>query len=121
MATPARVLGRAQHIALHGRRRLAAQPARSLVALARPYPAHQSLKHILGNNARRGFSTSAAGSNQTETAPNAKAYLESGFIAGGRDLVDVSKVLVIGSGGLSIGQAGEFDYSGTQTVSGLRD
>ncbi|EZF28817.1 hypothetical protein H101_07494, partial [Trichophyton interdigitale H6] len=27
-------------------------------------------------------------------------------------LVDVKKVLVIGSGGLSIGQAGEFDYSG---------
>ena len=45
-------------------------------------------------------------------APNSKAYLESGAIAGGQDLVDVSKVLVIGSGGLSIGQAGEFDYSG---------
>lgn len=29
-----------------------------------------------------------------------------------RRLVDVKKVLVIGSGGLSIGQAGEFDYSG---------
>lgn len=27
-------------------------------------------------------------------------------------LVDVRKVLVVGSGGLSIGQAGEFDYSG---------
>ena len=27
-------------------------------------------------------------------------------------MVDVKKVLVIGSGGLSIGQAGEFDYSG---------
>lgn len=27
--------------------------------------------------------------------------------------VDVKKVLVIGSGGLSIGQAGEFDYSGS--------
>lgn len=26
---------------------------------------------------------------------------------------DVKKVLVVGSGGLSIGQAGEFDYSGT--------
>lgn len=26
--------------------------------------------------------------------------------------MDVKKVLVIGSGGLSIGQAGEFDYSG---------
>ena len=27
--------------------------------------------------------------------------------------MDVKKVLVIGSGGLSIGQAGEFDYSGS--------
>ena len=32
--------------------------------------------------------------------------------AGELELVDVKKVLVIGSGGLSIGQAGEFDYSG---------
>lgn len=29
-----------------------------------------------------------------------------------QQLVDVKKVIVIGSGGLSIGQAGEFDYSG---------
>lgn len=29
-----------------------------------------------------------------------------------QSLVDVEKVLIIGSGGLSIGQAGEFDYSG---------
>ena len=29
-------------------------------------------------------------------------------------MVNVKKVLVIGSGGLSIGQAGEFDYSGVQ-------
>lgn len=28
-------------------------------------------------------------------------------------LVEVKKVLVVGSGGLTIGQAGEFDYSGT--------
>ena len=28
----------------------------------------------------------------------------------------VSKVLVLGSGGLSIGQAGEFDYSGSQVT-----
>lgn len=28
------------------------------------------------------------------------------------NLVDVTKVLIIGSGALSIGQAGEFDYSG---------
>jgi hypothetical protein len=30
--------------------------------------------------------------------------------------VDVKKVLVVGSGGLSIGQAGEFDYSGNIKV-----
>lgn len=29
---------------------------------------------------------------------------------------DVKKVLVVGSGGLSIGQAGEFDYSGKQII-----
>lgn len=28
------------------------------------------------------------------------------------------KVLILGSGGLSIGQAGEFDYSGSQVKSG---
>ena len=50
--------------------------------------------------------------NATQEAPNAQAYLNSGVIAGARDLVDVKKVLVIGSGGLAIGQAGEFDYSG---------
>ena len=29
------------------------------------------------------------------------------------------KVLILGSGGLSIGQAGEFDYSGTQAIKAL--
>lgn len=32
-----------------------------------------------------------------------------------------SKVLVIGSGGLSIGQAGEFDYSGSQCIKALKE
>ena len=31
------------------------------------------------------------------------------------------KILLLGSGGLSIGQAGEFDYSGTQAVKALRE
>jgi carbamoylphosphate synthase large subunit len=31
------------------------------------------------------------------------------------------KVLVLGSGGLSIGQAGEFDYSGAQALKALRE
>ncbi|KAG0672868.1 carbamoyl-phosphate synthase (glutamine-hydrolyzing) cpa2 [Pichia californica] len=39
----------------------------------------------------------------------------------GLNLVDVNKVLVIGSGGLSIGQAGEFDYSGSQAIKALKE
>jgi carbamoyl-phosphate synthase/aspartate carbamoyltransferase len=35
--------------------------------------------------------------------------------------VDVKKVLVLGSGGLSIGQAGEFDYSGSQCIKALKE
>ncbi|KZT38386.1 carbamoyl-phosphate synth [Sistotremastrum suecicum HHB10207 ss-3] len=35
--------------------------------------------------------------------------------------VEVSKVLVLGSGGLSIGQAGEFDYSGSQAIKALKE
>jgi hypothetical protein len=34
--------------------------------------------------------------------------------------LQVSKVLVLGSGGLSIGQAGEFDYSGSQAIKALK-
>lgn len=35
-------------------------------------------------------------------------------------LLQVSKVLVLGSGGLSIGQAGEFDYSGSQAIKAMK-
>ncbi|CAD0052553.1 unnamed protein product [Aureobasidium pullulans] len=35
--------------------------------------------------------------------------------------VTVKKVLVLGSGGLSIGQAGEFDYSGSQAIKALKE
>ncbi|KAF2207646.1 hypothetical protein CERZMDRAFT_107697 [Cercospora zeae-maydis SCOH1-5] len=70
----------------------------------------------------RSFARSARRAvSKAEVAPNAKAYLESGAIAGGQDLVDVKKVLVIGSGGLSIGQAGEFDYSGSQALKALKE
>ena len=33
----------------------------------------------------------------------------------------VNRVLVLGSGGLKIGQAGEFDYSGSQALKALRE
>ncbi|XP_043931401.1 CAD protein [Protopterus annectens] len=37
------------------------------------------------------------------------------------DIVRPRKVLILGSGGLSIGQAGEFDYSGSQAVKALKE
>ena len=33
----------------------------------------------------------------------------------------MQKVLLVGSGGLSIGQAGEFDYSGAQAIKALKE
>jgi len=35
--------------------------------------------------------------------------------------VAVSKVILLGSGGLSIGQAGEFDYSGSQAIKAMKE
>lgn len=52
---------------------------------------------------------SAAGS---PGPPNPQAYIDSGVVKAVAD-VNVKKVVIIGSGGLSIGQAGEFDYSGS--------
>lgn len=60
----------------------------------------------------RFLSSSAICRAEVQSAPSAKAYIESGVIKGAANPVNVKKVLVIGSGGLSIGQAGEFDYSG---------
>lgn len=61
---------------------------------------------------RRTFTNSTQWAITGQEAPSAQAYIQSGVIGGKQKLVDVEKVLVIGSGGLSIGQAGEFDYSG---------
>jgi carbamoyl-phosphate synthase large subunit len=47
-----------------------------------------------------------------ESSSVGDSLFSSGIVNPGANLVDVKKVLVIGSGGLSIGQAGEFDYSG---------
>jgi carbamoyl-phosphate synthase large subunit len=34
---------------------------------------------------------------------------------------NIKKVLVLGSGAIQIGQAGEFDYSGSQTIKALKE
>ncbi|KAJ5105568.1 hypothetical protein NUU61_002915 [Penicillium alfredii] len=56
-----------------------------------------------------------------EAPPSSESYLASGVVKPSSNLVDVKKVLVIGSGGLSIGQAGEFDYSGSQALKALKE
>jgi len=36
-------------------------------------------------------------------------------------MIKIKKVLVLGSGALKIGEAGEFDYSGSQALKALRE
>lgn len=70
---------------------------------------------------KRLFSVSrAACAGVAQQAPNPKAYLESGVVKP-REHIDVKKVLVIGSGGLAIGQAGEFDYSGMALIQAVNN
>ncbi|KAI9893660.1 MAG: carbamoyl-phosphate synthase (glutamine-hydrolyzing) cpa2 [Vezdaea aestivalis] len=58
---------------------------------------------------------------EAQESPSSKAYLQNLNLPKAQNLVDVKKVLVIGSGGLSIGQAGEFDYSGSQALKALKE
>ena len=61
----------------------------------------------------RSFSSSLRRlASETPNVDHAASYAAGGAVKPGSNLVDVKKVLVIGSGGISIGQAGEFDYSG---------
>ncbi|RMD42610.1 hypothetical protein DV735_g2505, partial [Chaetothyriales sp. CBS 134920] len=98
-------------------------PVRSFTSLLRPVAAPRQL---LTQKApvwqqHKHFSRSARRFAIAQEAPRPEAYLESGVIEPGKNLVNVKKVLVIGSGGLSIGQAGEFDYSGTQALKALKE
>ena len=38
-----------------------------------------------------------------------------------QDMKNIKKVLILGSGALKIGEAGEFDYSGSQALKALRE
>jgi carbamoyl-phosphate synthase large subunit len=109
--------GRAPALLRHGRRVPRALPSRSFssvsplsasascrVSIASARPANS--KRLGTLKVMRAYSSTAV-----QDAPNPKAYLDSGVIKP-HQTVDVKKVLVIGSGGLAIGQAGEFDYSG---------
>jgi len=82
-----------------------------------------------GSSSKRAFITTPLRLHETATTA------ESGTLSSPSDLArklsesvlpriprpNVKKVLVVGSGGLSIGQAGEFDYSGSQAIKALRE
>lgn len=114
MPLSAALAGRAPALLRHGRRipqtlasaRAFTTSAATVGSSARHSIRLQQAKRWTPTTAARCFSARAS-----QEAPNPKAYLESGVIKP-QQTVDVKKVLVIGSGGLAIGQAGEFDYSG---------
>ncbi|KAL2756408.1 hypothetical protein ACRALDRAFT_2103915 [Sodiomyces alcalophilus JCM 7366] len=116
--------GRAPAVFRHGRRVPAALPIRHFsLAAASPknYTALKASQVRARLDQKRLFSSSAVRCNAAvQPAPNPRAYLESGVIKP-QEIVDVKKVLVIGSGGLAIGQAGEFDYSGSQALKALKE
>ena len=109
------MLPRAAGRALRSSRLLTNPPLSSArYKLLYPDPSKRvSRSFILGF--RRHFQSSVSRLQNAQQAPSAQAYIQSGIVSQNDTLVDVKKVLVIGSGGLSIGQAGEFDYSGKTT------
>ncbi|KAI9758813.1 MAG: translation initiation factor eIF4A [Chaenotheca gracillima] len=126
MAFLARTAGRASNLARPLCQQNRAVPSTCARSFSnRPVAQSASLSSLKARNGSavqlRAFSKSRPSYVTSQEAPSAQAYLSSGAIAGGRNLSDVKKVLVIGSGGLSIGQAGEFDYSGSQALKALKE
>lgn len=77
-------------------------------------------RSAIGAAARRGYAVAAPAvgnfgqvdNSPTLNSPSEIARRISAQVLPKLEKPDVKKVLVVGSGGLSIGQAGEFDYSG---------
>ena len=80
--------------------------------LAAAVVSSRTTNHVCAQCRRFSRNTRLRAEAQIQQSPDPNAYLNSGAIPKPKNLVNVRKVLVIGSGGLSIGQAGEFDYSG---------
>ncbi|VUC34482.1 unnamed protein product [Clonostachys rosea] len=119
--TTAVLAGRAPALLRCGRRVPQTLAARSFTAAAFKGHTRTSLKPSQNFQKRLGtVSIVRPYSASTQEAPDPKAYLASGVIKP-KQTVSVKKVLVIGSGGLAIGQAGEFDYSGSQALKALKE
>ncbi|KAJ8119683.1 hypothetical protein ONZ43_g3421 [Nemania bipapillata] len=97
-----------------------------LLAKRTPYLRAALSRTVNGGLRCRSFSTAgrrfATVPPTTAATPSAASYLQNlpkTFFK--QAATDFKKVLVIGSGGLSIGQAGEFDYSGSQALKALKE
>lgn len=92
---------------------LAHQLVRSAVSASRQRVPPAVWKHGKGAlNGRRAYATAADAASPPPSVT--EQYFAKGLKRTGK-LEQVRKVLVVGSGGLSIGQAGEFDYSGKRS------
>jgi carbamoyl-phosphate synthase large subunit len=93
----------------------------SLASRAVSRPAVRPVARATFGAARRGYAVAAPAvgnygqvdDSPTLNSPSELARRISAQVLPKLEKPDVKKVLVVGSGGLSIGQAGEFDYSGT--------
>lgn len=100
----------------------------SLARVARPARAVRTAR-VFGATTARGYAVAApaVGSyapvdgQPTLNSPSELARRISAQVLPKLEKPDVKKVLVVGSGGLSIGQAGEFDYSGEWGVVGRHE
>ena len=105
LAAPRPPLPSARHLHVSSIRR-ALQPTRPVQAIARAavgsYGTGDESEHVLNS-------------------PSELARKISAKVLPKLPRPDVRKVVLVGSGGLSIGQAGEFDYSGSQALKALRE
>ncbi|KAK5113098.1 argininosuccinate lyase [Meristemomyces frigidus] len=119
MAFSGRIARQLRHEAPRLSKQSTLQTARRTFVLQRSTilaPANKALRQV------RNFTHTAKYAEATpQLAPNAQAYLASGAVDTSKKKNNVKKVLVIGSGGLAIGQAGEFDYSGSQALKALKE
>ena len=105
------IAGRAPALLRHGRRIPNALASRAFTSAAVNASPRHSVSAQQSKRSTQRLFVRCYYSGPAQEAPNPKAYLDSGVVKPSQN-VDVKKVLVIGSGGLAIGQAGEFDYSG---------
>ena len=82
----------------------------------RAYPRPTNPLKAVAAPAVGSYSGDAGGDEHTLNSPSELARRISSKVLPKIDRPDVKRVMVVGSGGLSIGQAGEFDYSGEHPI-----